>query len=528
MADTSESGPDTDRRPVNEQRRRRIEKIAELKALGIAAYPDRFPRTHTLAEAAALPESAQGLALAGRLTLRRRFGKLTFAHIQDQDKAFQIALERDKVATASLAGKDAYAVFQHLIDLGDFIGCEGDLMRTKTGELTLSVKRFTLLAKSLRPLPEKWHGLRDLELCYRQRYLDLIMNADTRARFALRRRVIAAFRETLDREGFVEVTTPTLVPTASGALATPFVTHHQALDMPAYLRIAPETYLKRLIVGGYDKVYEFAQSFRNEGMDPSHLQEFALLEYYCAFWNYEDNMRFTEKLLAAVIAAAAGSPVVRFQGREIDFTPPWPRIAFRDALTQYAGVAPEDFPTVESLRAEVKKRAPDVEGIEHMGRGSLLDQLYKKCARPQMLGPAFLVGHPIELSPLARRSDADPQLTDRFQVLAGGREIVNAYSELVAPIEQRERFEEQAALRREGDAEAMAAEDDYLLCMEYGMPPTSGWGLGLERFLCLLADRENLRDVVFFPFMRPQSDGGGAADAGAADDTGAPQAPEGA
>ncbi len=528
MADTSESGPGTDRRPVNEQRRRRIEKIAELEALGIQAYPDRFPRTHTLAEAAALPEGAQSLALAGRLTLRRRFGKLTFAHIQDQDKAFQIALERDKVATASLAGKDAYAVFQHLIDLGDFIGCEGDLMRTKTGELTLSVRRFTLLAKSLRPLPEKWHGLRDLELCYRQRYLDLIMNADTRARFTLRRRVINAFRQALDREGFVEVTTPTLVPTASGALATPFVTHHQALDMPAYLRIAPETYLKRLIVGGYDKVYEFAQSFRNEGMDPSHLQEFTLLEYYCAFWNYEDNMRFTEKLLAEVIAAATGSPVVKFQGGEIDFTPPWPRVAFRDALTQHAGVAPEDFPTVESLRAEVKKRAPDVEGIAHMGRGSLLDQLYKKCARPHILGPAFLVGHPIELSPLARRSDADAQLTDRFQVLAGGREIVNAYSELVAPLEQRERFEEQAALRRAGDEEAMAAEDDYLLCMEYGMPPTSGWGLGLERFLCLLSDRENLRDVVFFPFMRPQSDAGAAAEADAASDAGGAPATEGA
>ncbi|HNS00704.1 MAG TPA: lysine--tRNA ligase [Planctomycetota bacterium] len=526
MADRSESGPDTDRRPINEQRRRRIEKIAELQALGIAPYPDRFPRTHTLAEAAALPEDARGLALAGRLILRRRFGKLTFGHIQDHDKAFQIALERDKVATGSLAGKEAYAVFQQLVDLGDFIGCEGDLMRTKTGELTLAVQRFTLLAKSLRPLPEKWHGLRDLELCYRQRYLDLIMNAETRARFALRRRVIAAFREGLDREGFVEVTTPTLVPTASGALATPFVTRHEALDMPAYLRIAPETYLKRLIVAGYDKVYEFAQSFRNEGMDPSHLQEFMLLEYYCAFWNYEDNMRFTERLLPAVITAATGSPVVKFQGREIDFTPPWPRIAFRDALARYAGAAPEDFPTLAALRAEVKKRVPEAAGIEHMGRGNLLDQLYKKCVRPQLAGPLFLVGHPIELSPLARRSDADASLTDRFQVLAGGREIVNAYSELVAPLEQRERFEEQMALRRAGDAEAMAAEDDYLLCMEYGMPPTSGWGLGLERFLCLLADRENLRDVVFFPFMRPQSEAGGAAEA-APGDTGAAPAPQG-
>ncbi len=506
--DTNESGQGADRRPVNEQRRLRIDKIEQLKALGIAAYPDRFPRTHGLAQASALPEGTQGLALAGRLMLRRRFGKLTFAHIQDQDKALQIALERDKVATATYAGKEAYDIFLRLIDLGDYIGCEGDLIRTKTGELTLAVTRFTLLAKSLRPLPEKWHGLRDTEMCYRQRYLDLIMNPESRERFQLRRKVINAFRDALNAEGFTEVMTPILVPTASGALATPFVTHHNALDMDAYLRIAPETYLKRLVVGGYEKVYEFAQSFRNEGMDPSHLQEFTLLEYYCAFWNYEDNMRFTERLLADVITRATGSPIVKFQGREVDFTPPWPRITFREALKQYAGVTPEDFPTVESLRREIMQRKLEVEGIAHMGRGNLLDQLYKKCARPSIPGPAFLIGHPIELSPLARRSDTDPNLTDRFQVLVGGWEIVNAYSELVAPLEQRRRFEEQAALRAQGDAEAMAAEEDYLLCMEYGMPPTSGWGLGVERFLCLLGDRENLRDVVFFPFMRPQADAG--------------------
>jgi len=376
-------------------------------------------------------------------------------------------------------------------------------MRTKTGEITLNVDRFTLLSKALRPLPEKFHGLRDQEACYRQRYLDLIMNEETRERFALRSRVIRAFREVLDEAGFVEVETPILVPTPSGALATPFVTHHRALDMPAYLRIAPETYLKRLLVGGYERVYEFASSFRNEGMDPSHLQEFTLLEYYGAYWNYEDNMEFTEKLLSEVVKRAVGSATITFRNETIDFTPPWPRVTFEEVLKEYAGVTLDDFPTADSLREELKRREIEVERIDRLGWGNLLDQLYKKCCRPHIRQPTFLTGHPIELSPLARRSDREPRLTDRFQLLVGGWEIVNAYSELIDPVEQRKRFEEQAALRRRGDEEAMPTEEEYLQAMEYAMPPVSGWGLGVERFICLLSDRENLRDVVLFPFMRP-------------------------
>jgi lysyl-tRNA synthetase class 2 len=498
-----------DQKTSSKEHARRIEKLAELRDQGIPPYPDRFARTHGLAEAAGLPESATGLVLAGRLISRRKFGKLTFCHLQDGGGKLQIALERDKVAGGGRTGRDAYQIFQKLVDVGDFVGVEGDLMRTKTGELTLDVRRFTLLSKALRPLPEKFHGLRDLEACYRQRYLDLLANEETRERFALRSRVIRAFRDGLDRAGFLEVDTPVMVATPSGALATPFVTHHRALDMPAFLRIAPETYLKRLLVGGYERVYEFARSFRNEGMDPSHLQEFTLLEYYGAYWNYEDNMAFTERLMAEVVEKSTGSSTITFRGHAVDFSPPWPRVTFEEALSEYAGVKLEDVPTPEALRAELRRREIEVENLDALGWGSLLDQLYKKCCRPHLIRPTFLTGHPIELSPLARRSDADPRLTDRFQLLAGGWEIVNAYSELVDPVEQRERFEEQAALRRRGDEEAMPTEEDYLRAMEYGMPPVSGWGLGLERFLCLLSDRENLRDVVYFPFMRPQDGSAG-------------------
>ncbi len=487
---------------IADQHAQRVEKLHELRNQGILPYPDRFARTHTLTEARRLPEGTTGLVLAGRLRSVRRFGKLTFAHIRDCDAALQIALERDKVSTGNLEGREAQKIFLKLLDVGDFIGVEGDLMRTKTGELTLSVRRFTLLSKALRPLPEKWRGLRDLEKCYRQRYLDLLSNEETRQRFALRGRVIRAFREILDSAGFLEVDTPVMVATPSGALATPFATHHQALDMPAYLRIAPETYLKRLLVGGYERVYEFARSFRNEGMDPSHLQEFTLLEYYCAYWNYEDNMDFTEKLIGEVVQKSTGSSTISFRGRTIDFSPPWPRVTFAQVLEEHAGITLEDYSTAESIREELLRREIEVENLDALGWGSLLDQLYKKCCRPHLIRPTFLTGHPIELSPLARRSDHDPRLTDRFQLLAGGWEIVNAYSELVDPVEQRERFRQQAQLRQQGDKEAMPTEEDYLRAMEYGMPPVSGWGLGLERFLCLLSDRENLRDVVFFPFMR--------------------------
>ncbi len=477
----------------------RLRKLAELRARGVNPYPERFPRTHTIAEARALGPGAEGLKLAGRLMAFRDMGKLTFGAIHDQSDKIQIALN---VATL---GKDRYDVFQKLYDVGDFVGCEGKLFLTKRGELTLDVADYRLLGKALRPLPEKWHGLQDQELRWRQRHLDLVMNPETRERFRMRTRVVRTMREYLDAHGFEEVDTPVLVPHASGALARPFIAHHNSLDLDVYLRIAPETYLKRLIVGGYDRVYEFARCFRNEGMDPSHLQDFTMLEYYCAYWNYEDNMDFTEKLVKHVLERARGSLKVSFGGRETDFgAGAWPRKTFRELILADAGIDIDAHDTADGLRAAIGAAGIRLEDTEKLGRGNLVDALYKKVSRPKIQEPTFVTKHPLDLSPLARRNDDDPRIVDRFQLVVNAWEIVNAYSELVDPIDQRQRLEDQARLRAAGDEEAMVMEEDYLEAMEHGMPPISGWGRGIDRFVCLLTGQENLRDVVFFPLMRPR------------------------
>lgn len=482
---------------LHDQRQVRLNKLDKIRSEGVNPYPERFERTHTIGEAMVAPEGTEGVASAGRLILIRVIGKLTFAHIQDFSGKIQIALSKKEI------GEERYKWFIDHFDIGDFIGVKGKIVRTKTGELTIDVAEYAFLGKALRPLPEKWHGLRDVEACYRRRYLDLIMNEETRKRFALRTRLARAIREFLDREGFLEVDTPILQTKPSGARAKPFVTHHNTLDMPAYLRIAPETYLKRLIVGGYDKVYEFGRCFRNEGMDPSHVQDFTMIEYYCAYWNYEDNMNFTEKFIKHVLNETLGRLNITCAGREINFDGAWPRVSMRDLLLKDCGIDIDKCETAEALRAEIKKKGIEVEDLDKVSRGPMIDSLYKKVSRPKVIQPAFLTAHPIDLSPLARRNDARPDITDRFQLIVNGWEIVNAYSELVDPIDQRKRFEEQARLHAEGDEEAMPMDEDYLLCMEYGMPPISGWGLGFDRLVALIAGSENLRDVILFPLMKP-------------------------
>ncbi|RKY23658.1 MAG: lysine--tRNA ligase, partial [Planctomycetota bacterium] len=482
---------------LHEQRKARLAKLEDMRARGINPYPDRFERTHTTAEAAALPEGTDGVVTAGRLILVRKMGRLTFAHIRDFSGKIQIALSERTI------GKEDYRRFHEHFDTGDFIGVKGRLFRTKTGELTIDVSEYAFLGKALRPLPEKWHGLRDIEACYRQRYLDLIMNEETRARFALRTKMARVMREFLDGEGFLEVDTPILQTKPSGARARPFATHHNALDMPLYLRIAPETYLKRLIIGGYDKVYEFGRCFRNEGMDPSHVQDFTMLEYYCAYWNYEDNMDFTEKFIKHVLRQALGRLTITYRGSEIDFEGEWPRVTFHDLLLKDTGIDIGRCDNAETLRKEIKKKGIEIEDIDTLSRGPLIDSLYKKISRRKLVQPTFLVAHPIDLSPLARRNDNRPEITDRFQLVVNGWEIVNAYSELVDPVDQRRRFEEQARLHAAGDEEAMPMDEDYLLAMEYGMPPISGWGLGFDRLVALLTDSDNLRDVILFPLMKP-------------------------
>ncbi|MCA8925195.1 MAG: lysine--tRNA ligase [Planctomycetes bacterium] len=495
----------------DELRKVRLENLQTLIEDGVAPHPDRFERTHTLAEAAELPEGTAGVRVAGRLKFKRDFGKLTFARLEDLHGGIQISLTRDGLHPEQEQSRALYKRFAKKVDLWDFVGVEGEIYRTNKGELTIQVGAWTFLGKCLQPPPGKFHGSRDTEANWRKRYVDLVSNEETRARFRLRTQVVRALRSFLDAERFDEVETPILCTQASGALARPFLSHHNAMDMQVVMRIAPETYLKRLVVGGYDRVYEFARCFRNEGMDPSHLQDFTMLEFYAAYWNYEDNMRFTERMIRHVVKEATGSHVVKRGDREIDFGQPWPRVTLREVIQTHAGIDIDAFGDAASLRTEIVSRKIELENPD-AGRGGLIDQLYKRTARPKLIQPTFLIRHPIDLSPLARRSDDDAHTSDRFQLVVDSWEVVNAYSELVDPIDQRRRLEEQAQLRGAGDHEAMELDDDYLLAMEHGMPPISGWGMGIDRFVALIADAPNLRDVVWFPLLKPRTGPDGEAE----------------
>lgn len=490
---------------LEDLRQTRIDKQAALAEEGVHPHPDRFATTHDLAAAAALPEGST-VRVAGRIVGVRTMGKLSFAHLQDLHGTLQVAIARDSLDPDPEASKALYQRFVKKVDRWDFIGVEGELFRTKTGEITVQVRAWSFLGKALQPPADKWKGQRNTEMNWRRRYVDLLANAESRERFRVRGRVIRALRAHLDAHGFDEVDTPVLCNQASGALARPFTSHHNALDMEVVLRIAPETYLKRCVVAGYNRVYEFARCFRNEGWAPSHLQEFTMLEFYAAYWNYEDNMAFTESLIRHVVREATGGLVVRRGESEIDFGQPWPRVSLRDLILQHAAIDIDAHPTAASLRAAIAAAGVELERPE-AGRGSLIDQLYKRTARPKLIQPTFVIRHPIDLSPLARRADDNPAVADRFQLVVDTWELLNAYSELVDPLDQRARLEEQARLRADGDDEAMPLDEDYLLAMEHGMPPISGWGMGIERFVALLTNAPNLRDVVLFPLMRKELPG---------------------
>lgn len=475
----------------------RIRKLDEMRSMGITPYRDRYERNKTLLEAKGLPVGTTGIRIAGRVMTVRKFGKLIFATLKDSSAKMQIALQLQSI------DKEKFSLFKKYADIGDFIGAEGTIFKTKLGEITLDVAGFELLSKTLRPLPEKWHGLQEQELVYRQRYLDLVMNEGSIEKFLKRTRIIKSIRDYLDDHSFIEVDTPTLQTKPSGAFATPFTTRHNALDLDLYLRIAPETYLKRCIAGGFERVYEFARCFRNEGIDPSHLQDFTLLEWYAAYWNYQDNMKFTRELIKHVVSEVNGSLKVTFGDKVIDFDGEWETVSVRELVLRDTGIDVFEITKEDELRELIESKGIEIEGKEQMGFGSLVDNLYKKVSRPKLDGPVFLIHHPIELSPLSRRNDGEPRITDRYQVVINGWEIVNAYSELVDPIDQRKRFEEQAELKKKGDTEAMTVDEDFLTAMEYGMPPISGLGLGIDRFVALLTNEENLRDVILFPLMRP-------------------------
>jgi len=498
----------TETQDLHAEEQARLEKLHKLQDAGVHTSPDRFEKTHTLTECFNAAEGTE-VQTAGRVMLMRDMGKLCFSHIQGFDRRMQIALHvGEEGATIS---KEAYKFFVKHIDLGDFVGVKGIVGLTKKGEKTIFVTEYTFLGKALKPMPGKYHGLADQEVKYRQRYLDMIADEQTRQRFKFRSDFIKHLRQFYWQENFDEVETPVLTNSASGALAKPFQTHHNALDIDVFLRIAPETYLKECIIGGYEKIFEIGRVFRNEGIDPSHLQDFTMVEHYSAYWNFEDNMSFTEKMFQYILPKLSGDLKVEIPGRDghmqvVDFSLPWRRVSFKDLILEDAGIDIDQFETADALRAEMADKGIKLEDVDvsKLGRGNLIDSLYKKVSRPKLIQPTFVINHPVDLSPLARTNDENPAIVDRFQLVINTWEVVNAYSELVDPIEQERRFESQAASKQAGDEEAHGKDDDYVEAMKYGMPPISGWGMGVDRIVALLTGQNNLRDVVLFPLMRPK------------------------
>jgi len=492
----------------------RSSKLDKLRALNIQAYPERFDRTHFSDEAKALAEKGvraaeeiqknnkNDVTLCGRLMSIRSFGKLNFGHLQDSHGRIQVCLMR------GVMDEKSEKIFG-ILDIGDFIGVTGELFKTKHGETTLLASGLTFLGKAIRPLPEKWHGLQDQETKYRQRYLDMVMDESTRQRFELRSKILRKLREFYWKKEFIEIETPVLENISSGAAAKPFTTHHNALDIDVFLRIAGgELWQKMAIVGGFEKTFEVARCFRNEGMDPSHLQEFTMIEHYAAYWNYEDNMKFTEEMFDFLMKEVVGSTKVQIKDREgklveVDFKTPWPRRSFRDLILENSGIDIFKFEDIKSLLKEIKKKKIVIEDAETFGYGNLVDHLYKKVSRPKLIQPTFVIKHPADMKPLARKNDEDDRVCDSFQLLVNTWEVVNAYSELVDPADQRDRLTKQAKAKAAGDEEAMSMNEEFLEAMEHGMPPISGWGMGVDRLVTLLTQQENLRDVVLFPLLRP-------------------------
>jgi lysyl-tRNA synthetase class 2 len=482
---------------------KRREKILALRQQPVRLYPNDVAVSHCVAELTALTQSSpetlseQGpvFAVAGRMMAVNHFGKAAFIRLRDRSGQLQVYVRRDRV------GEGTFALFKQL-DIGDFVGVSGPLFQTRTGEWTLLAGTLRLLAKSVRPLPEKFHGLKDPEKRYRRRYIDLIMNPEVRAIFTRRSRIIQEIRSFFLERDFLEVETPMMQPIPGGAEAAPFKTHHNALGMDLYLRIAPELYLKRLVVGGFERVFEINRNFRNEGVSTQHNPEFTMLEFYQAYATYTDLMDLTEALLARVAERVTGATRVAYQGEEIDFAGPWRRLSLFDALERIGGLE----------RGMLADRARMVEFAERRGvtltktgkTGKIITKLFDVLVQPHLVQPTFIHGYPAEVSPLSRRSDETPELTERFELFIGGREIANGFSELNDPADQRERFLDQLREREAGDAEAHWMDEDYLEALEYGMPPTAGEGIGIDRLTMLLTDAGSIREVILFPHMRPR------------------------
>jgi len=485
---------------VDEIRKIRLKKLEAIKKSLLNPYPEKTKRTHKIAEALAgfsqLSRSKKEVVLTGRIRSLRGHGGSVFADIEDGTGKIQAFFKKDGL------GEKEYEFFLKSFDIGDFIEIRGILFKTKKGEKTAETAGFKMLAKSLLPLPEKWHGLQDTEERFRKRYLDLIFNPEIRNKFEKKTLIIKGIREFLDKEGFLEVETPILQPIYGGAKAKPFKTHLNALDMDLYLRISPELYLKRLLVGGFEKVYEIARCFRNEGMDRSHNPDFTQVEFYWAYADYKDLMKLTEKLFAVLLKNIFGGLKIEYEGQKIDFKPPWPRIEFSQLIREATKINLEEI-NLTTLKKEAGKMGIEVEKGE--GKSEIADKIYKKYCQPKIIQPTFIINHPAGSAPLAKQLEGDnDQKLARFQLLAASFELANAFSELNDPLEQRKRFEEQEKIFKEGFEEAQRMDEDYIAAMEYGMPPAAGFGMGIDRLAALLTDSHSLREVILFPTMKPK------------------------
>lgn len=479
----------------------RKEKINELKAEGVSLYPNDFKPDHRVCqvkdviekEADTLGENGRKFCLAGRMMAINKMGKSSFVRFQDAGEQMQVYIQKNKV------GDDVYDLFKKL-DIGDFIGVEGPLFQTRTGEWTLLAESFKLLSKSVRPLPEKFHGIKDPEKRYRQRYLDLIMNENTRQIFKKRSAIVAAMRRFFDENGFMEVETPMMQTLPGGAEATPFKTWHNALGMELYLRIAPELYLKRLVVGGFEKVFEINRNFRNEGVSTRHNPEFTMVEFYQAYATYEDLMNLTEEMFSTIVTEITGDSKIEYQGMTIDFSKGWKRISMIDSLSEIGGVDPAIVSDTQALLAHAEKENIQIAKKDRYGK--VLTKLFDALVEPKLIQPTFITGYPVEVSPLSRKSDSDSELTDRFELFIAGREIANGFSEINDPEDQYNRFLMQVRQRDEGNDEAHIMDAEYVEALEYGMPPTAGQGIGIDRLVMLLTDAASIREVILFPHMK--------------------------
>ena len=484
---------------------KRKEKLAEMKAGGIPLFPNDIRVSHTVGDIAAMLEPLDEadaeldtvVQAAGRIMAANRFGKAAFIRFRDRTGQMQAYIGKDKV------GEEAYALFKKL-DIGDFIGLKGSLFKTRTGEWTILATSMRLASKASRPLPEKFHGLKDPEKRYRQRYVDLIMNQDVRDIFVRRTRVVQAVRDFLLNHDFMEVETPMMQPIAGGAEATPFVTHHNTLDMDLYLRIAPELYLKRLVVGGFERVFEINRNFRNEGVSTRHNPEFTMLEFYQAYATYEDLMTLTEDMFVAVADSVVGQTSIEYQGHAIELGGSWRRMTLLESLSEIGGLDPDILSDKDALLSFARAKGVTVTKTNRIGK--VITKLFDVLVEPELIQPTFITGYPVEVSPLSRKNEKNPEITDRFELFIAGNEIANGFSELNDPEDQRSRFLQQVEDRAAGDTEAHAMDDDYIRALEYGMPPTAGEGIGIDRLVMLFANAKSIREVILFPHMKSAVD----------------------